>query len=778
VRRRPFAFSLSLGAASLLASLVPAVALGANRIQTENARPVDPAKDSWEPAYDSSYAALNIGIDGTIDGYPSQWSYAQGDKLGLRVSTTAASFRTRVYRIGWYGGLGSRLVWEVASTKGERQPFPAENADTGLAEAKWHDSVSVTIGGDWVPGEYAVRFTTDTGMEGYTYFALRDDGSGAHAPILFVDTLTTAHAYNPWPKIVNPLGIQTQGKSLYSYNSAGAVVAASGDREAVAVSFDRPHGENWGLGIWRDWTVPFVQWLEMKGYDVAYATSLDLHTGSTLAGRKVWMDSGHDEYWSRAMWDNLLAGRDAGLNLAWFSGNDLSWQVRLEPGSGGPLSTMVGYKIAAYPDEGRCGTCWDWGGDPEFQLALKAQAAGDVTSQITHLKNVTYAWGGLKNWDPNAPSPTFPGLRGAQVPAPAPLARLGIGLEGLMNGPKLPTCPKNALPDNACYGIAWVVDSADHWIYTGAGVAGGIATGLANGDHIPMIVGYEMDNARTSSTYSSRPATQILLAHTDAVFTAASGSATDFAGLFNAQYYEAKSGARVFAAGTINWPWGLERPGVGQWGGVKLDLAVAGKTTIAQVISAMTVNVLNKMQEGPGTPWSGDAGTPPPPTDSGTVDSGAPDTGTIDSSFGDTGVDSTIDTAPPPPPVDTGTPPPVDTGTPPPVDTGTPPPVDTGTAATDSGYAVTDSGYAATDSGDTVPDSGAPAPIDDAGDGSDASTTGNEAATNDVPEDGGGVGASCAVAKPGEGPSRGAGVASSAAIALALAYALRRKRGV
>ena len=67
-----------------------------NAIQTENAKPVDPTKDDWQPAYDASYNALNIGVDGTIDGYPSSWSVKNGDTLGLRVSTTAGSFRTIV----------------------------------------------------------------------------------------------------------------------------------------------------------------------------------------------------------------------------------------------------------------------------------------------------------------------------------------------------------------------------------------------------------------------------------------------------------------------------------------------------------------------------------------------------------------------------------------------------------------------------------------------------------------------------------------------------------
>jgi hypothetical protein len=541
------------------------------------------------------------------------------------VSTTAGSFRTRIYRVGWYGGLGSRLVFENASSPGERQPFPPENTDTGLAECKWHDSVSLTIPGDWVTGQYVVRFTTDSGMEGFTYFVLRDDAAPTKAAILYVDSINTAFAYNPWPKMIDGSGHQTAGKSLYQYNSGGTPTKASGDTWAVQVSFDRPHGENWGLGIWRDWTVPMVQWLEMKGYDVAYANSLDLNDGYVLGARKMWMDAGHDEYWTRAAWDNLESARDAGLNLAWFSGNDLSWQVRYEAGSGGDKSTMVGYKIAAYPDEGRCGSCWDWGGDPEFQAALAAKNAGDVTTQVQHLRNVTYAWGGLKDWDPNAPSPTFSGSRGAPLPSPKPIARLGVGFEGLMNGPKLPSCRAGATQFDACYGIPWIVDNSSHWIYA--------STGLTDGEHIPLIVGYEMDNLRSDTTYASRPPTQVMLAHADAVFTPDKGSAQDFNGKFNAQYYQAKSGAHVFAAGTINWPWGLERPGVGQWGGIQLDLKTDRGNELDKVISQMSSNVIETMLTGPGIPpttypdggTSGgdDAGTPGGGDDGG-VNGGAP----------------------------------------------------------------------------------------------------------------------------------------------------------
>lgn len=596
----------------LAASSLAPLALAKNPIQLENEKPVDPRKDSWVPDLDPvTYEAKKIGINGVIDGYPSDWSFKRGDTVGLKVSTRSDAFRTRVYRIGWYdnspaGPVGSRLVAESASTPGRRYPFPAENTDTGLAEPNWPDALGFVIGPDWTPGHYVARFTTREGSEAFTHFVVRDDGASTRAPILYVDSLLTETAYDPWPKLFDEHGQQLFGKSTYSYNSAGADVKASGAKQAVEVSLSRPRGENWGLSIFRDWTIPTVQFLEKHGFDVAYATSVDLHDGRVLAGRKMWMDSGHDEYWTREMWDHLEEARNVGLSLAWFSGNDLSWQVRLEPGRSGKNDKMIAYKIAAYPDTGRCGTCWDWGGDPEFKAALAARKAGNVSQQLAHLKRVTYAWGGLKDWDPDAPSPVFgPGHKGAPLTAPVRITRLAMGLEGLMNGPKLPaTCPPEDVR-SVCRGIDWVVDHAEHWVYAG--------TGLANGDRIPMLVGYEMDNARLGKEYPTRPHSQVILAHTDAKFTPEGGSATDFEGLFNAQYYLHEKGAHVFSAGTINWFWGVEREGLGSWGGLDLKLAVKPGVTLDQAVTTMTVNILTKLQQAPGTPadWTPDPDGPP-----------------------------------------------------------------------------------------------------------------------------------------------------------------------
>ena len=46
---------------------------------------------------------------------------------------------------------------------------------------------------------------------------------------------------------------------------------------------------------------------------------------------KGFLSVGHDEYWSKAMLDNVTAARDAGVNLGFFGSNTAYWQVRFEP---------------------------------------------------------------------------------------------------------------------------------------------------------------------------------------------------------------------------------------------------------------------------------------------------------------------------------------------------------------------------------------------------------------------------------------------------------------
>ena len=91
-----------------------------------------------------------------------------------------------------------------------------------------------------------------------------------------------------------------------------------------------------------------IQWLEANGYDVTYSSGLDTaRNGSLILNHKVFMDSGHDEYVSAQARTNIQAARDAGVNLAFFSGNEIFWKTRWDvstDGSNTPYRTMICYK--------------------------------------------------------------------------------------------------------------------------------------------------------------------------------------------------------------------------------------------------------------------------------------------------------------------------------------------------------------------------------------------------------------------------------------------------
>jgi hypothetical protein len=139
---------------------------------------------------------------------------------------------------------------------------------------------------------------------------LRSATPGRDAKILLQLATNTYNAYNNWG-----------GTSLYAYNGRGGL---QGNR----VSFERPPASQFG-----NWELPFVQWAERAGYQIEYAANSDLEFHpEILAGYKLVLSVGHDEYWSGPMRDHLEAWIGRGGNVAFFSGNTCCWQVRSEDG--------------------------------------------------------------------------------------------------------------------------------------------------------------------------------------------------------------------------------------------------------------------------------------------------------------------------------------------------------------------------------------------------------------------------------------------------------------
>ncbi|GAA1724887.1 hypothetical protein GCM10009746_03240 [Microbacterium paludicola] len=91
-----------------------------------------------------------------------------------------------------------------------------------------------------------------------------------------------------------------------------------------------------------------VRFLERNGYDVSYTTDVDSdRRGELIQNHRVFTSTGHDEYWSGPQRAHIEAARDAGVNLAFFTGNEAYWRIRWEAAAAGdpiPYRTMTSYK--------------------------------------------------------------------------------------------------------------------------------------------------------------------------------------------------------------------------------------------------------------------------------------------------------------------------------------------------------------------------------------------------------------------------------------------------
>ena len=75
-----------------------------------------------------------------------------------------------------------------------------------------------------------------------------------------------------------------------------------------------------------------IYWLEQNGYDVSYISGIDAATNpSLLLNTNAYIDVGHDEYWSQSQFANVKAAADAGVDLAFLSGNQIYWDIELAP---------------------------------------------------------------------------------------------------------------------------------------------------------------------------------------------------------------------------------------------------------------------------------------------------------------------------------------------------------------------------------------------------------------------------------------------------------------
>ena len=98
-----------------------------------------------------------VTYPGMLYGYCDHVSATQGEQVRLFIDAGPFPYHVELYRTGYYGGTGGRLVWTSAGQAGQSQPPPTVAPGTNMVECDWEPSLSVTIAADWPPGYYLFK---------------------------------------------------------------------------------------------------------------------------------------------------------------------------------------------------------------------------------------------------------------------------------------------------------------------------------------------------------------------------------------------------------------------------------------------------------------------------------------------------------------------------------------------------------------------------------------------------------------------------------------------
>jgi hypothetical protein len=414
---------------------------------------------------------------GPVEGYVAAQAIVSGQTQRVYVSAPGArTVRLRVYRMGWYGGSGGRLVLQSRPLPAIRQPPCFHRFATGLTECRWHATLSFPIPAALPSGVYIVKLDASSGAQRDCLFVVR---SARPAPLLVEIPTASYEAYNAWG-----------GDSLYP--GGADRVGVTGTDQGVEVSYDRPYDSQTGAGQFFIREVAMVRFLERYGYSVSYTTieSID-RDPAQVEGARGLIDVGHSEYWSQRDERAFAAARERGTSLVFVSSDTMAWRVRFAPATsassqaGEPDHTIVAYKetVRRDPDRAQPTGLFPLGGAPLVGSAYN----GCITPRVAQPGPPVYRY---YTWTP------APALRPA-------------------------------------------------WLFAG--------TGITASTRIPGIVGYELDQ-RTPAT----PSGALLVGTGAGVPCLGEDEPSPVHGtLGETTLYTARSGALVFATGTLGWLYAL-----------------------------------------------------------------------------------------------------------------------------------------------------------------------------------------------------------------------------
>src|SRR6266540_4062516 len=271
----------AIGAFLVLGTAAETATKDANPIVVENQQP---GTTSWQ------FTNYNKESAHEIEGYASLTSVNKGAPINFMVSlSSSAQYTMDFYRMGWY-------------------PTGTNPAGTSCAPS-CSGRLMLHVGR-----------LDGTELENWMTFVVRDDSSTA--PVVYSMDVNTWQAYNFW----GGSGNSNLGINLYGRLNDVTLANVSGSR-AYTVSFNRPYldqGSLDGAGNFMVWDFPLIRWMESQGYDISYITDVDLEANpNVLNGHSVFVNTGHDEYYSDGMRARIENGIASGVNMAFFGANNI-----------------------------------------------------------------------------------------------------------------------------------------------------------------------------------------------------------------------------------------------------------------------------------------------------------------------------------------------------------------------------------------------------------------------------------------------------------------------
>jgi hypothetical protein len=286
-----------------------------------------------------NFGDMHGSEDGTgTTGFSREISVNVGETVHFCVNGASAGIW--IYRTGYYSDAkGFREVARLVNTttnQPELTVIPGSNG--GTTATGWSTTASWPVPANAVSGMYMAMIRNPTNTDAfYVTFVVRDDA--AQADIIYKTSDTT------WGAAYNHYGTKANIHGGDVYGTGGALGAIQ-DR-THAVDYHRPVLTMKGCvqTFWWACELPLIRWLERNGYTVKYITSADLdkYGRSLLQKGKIFISSGHDEYWTTPMRDAVENWRDldAGKSL-FLSGNEVFWRARFV--HTGDRSTLWCYK--------------------------------------------------------------------------------------------------------------------------------------------------------------------------------------------------------------------------------------------------------------------------------------------------------------------------------------------------------------------------------------------------------------------------------------------------